>query len=238
MQAELRAALKQKDRLAALGAAVAKVNHDLRNSLSTAVLISDRLANIEDPEVKKVTPKLYDAIDRAVNLCSQTLNYVRDRRPKLDPQPFFLRELVAELGAALHHDWDPEGFAVDNAVPMDLDFTADRDHLFRALFNLANNARQAGATHVRLAAERVAGAGPDGDAVVIDVTDDGPGIDERAREQLFKPFEGSTKKGGAGLGLIIVRDIARAHGGTVELAETGPGGTTFRLSLPAGPDLS
>lgn len=228
MQDDLRAALKQKDRLAALGAAVAKINHDLRNSLSTAVLVSDKLANIQDPEVKKVTPKLYDAIDRAVTICSQTLNYVRAERPVLDPQPFFLRELVAELASALHHDWNPDGFTVDNAVPMDLDFTADRDQLFRALFNLAANARQAGAARVTVAASRM------GDVVMIDIADNGPGLSDKARENLFKPFKGSTRKGGAGLGLIIVRDVVRAHGGAVELAGTGPDGTVFRLHLPAG----
>lgn len=229
MQDDLRSALKQKERLAALGGAVAKINHDLRNSLSTAVLISDRLANIQDPEVKKVTPKLYDAIDRAVNLCSQTLNYVRDNRPQMAPEPFYLRELIAELAAAMHHDWDPDGFAVDNAVPMDLDFSADRDHLFRALFNLANNARQAGAAKVSIRAERQGGH------IVITVADDGPGLAEKAREHLFEPFKGAARKGGAGLGLVIVRDVVRAHGGTVELTQSDPGGTVFRIVLPADP---
>lgn len=232
MQEDLRGALKQKDRLAALGSAVAKVNHDLRNSLATAVLVSDRLANIQDPEVKKVTPRLFDAIDRAVNLCSQTLNYVRDTRPQLDPQPFFLRELIVEVASALRHDWNPDGFRIENQVPMDLDFTADRDHLYRGLFNLATNARQAGATTVTMGAKR---AGAD---IHIDVADDGPGLPDTAQENLFQPFKGSTTKGGSGLGLVIVRDVLRAHGGTIELKETSASGTVFRLTLPAGPDLS
>ena len=70
MQGEIRYALQQKTRLATLGAAVAKINHDLRNSLATAVLAFDRLADIDDPEVKRVLPRLYDSVDRAVNLCS------------------------------------------------------------------------------------------------------------------------------------------------------------------------
>lgn len=71
MQQEVRAALRQKTRLATLGAAVAKINHDLRNTLSTAVLVSDSLANIDDPKVKRVMPRLFTAIDRAVHLCSE-----------------------------------------------------------------------------------------------------------------------------------------------------------------------
>jgi signal transduction histidine kinase len=101
MQKDVRAALRQKSRLATLGAAVAKINHDLRNSLATAVLVSDKLAGIDDPEVKKVMPRLYDAMDRAVDLCSQTLNYVSDGAPPMEPSHFHVQELVAEVGTAL-----------------------------------------------------------------------------------------------------------------------------------------
>jgi signal transduction histidine kinase len=233
MQKELRAALRQKTRLATLGAAVAKINHDLRNSLSTAVLVSDRLADIDDPEVKAVAPRLYDAMDRAVNLCSQILNYVQDPALRLRPTYFHLQELVAEVGAVMR---DPEtlglgGGAPDrlewhNAVEFELDVDADRQQLFRVLTNLGQNARQAGAGKVTVSARK------EGDSVLIDVADDGPGISSGARECLFKPFAGSERAGGTGLGLVIARDIMRAHGGDISLAETGDTGTTFRLRLP------
>jgi signal transduction histidine kinase len=230
MQRDLRAALQQKSRLATLGAAVAKINHDLRNSLATAVLVSDRLADIDDPEVKQVTPRLYDAIDRAVTLCSQTLNYVSDGTPAVKPSHFHLHELVAEVSAAMRTpEAQPNGFAVDNTVDMELDLEGDRQQLFRVLSNLAQNARQAGAGKVRISAEKEDGT------VVIEVADDGPGLAPKARSRLFQPFAGSARQGGTGLGLVIVRDILRAHGGDITLAETGDSGTRFRLDLPLRP---
>mgnify|MGYP001029464504 CR=1 FL=1 len=100
MQRDVRAALVQKQRLATLGAAVAKINHDLRNSLATAMLVHDRLADIDDPEVQKVTPRLFAAIDAAVGLCRQTLNYVGDGVAPGERAPVELRELVADVEAA------------------------------------------------------------------------------------------------------------------------------------------
>jgi len=227
MQRDLRAALQQKSRLATLGAAVAKINHDLRNSLATAMLVSDRLADIDDPEVKQVTPRLYDAIDRAVTLCSQTLNYVSDGTPAVKPSHFHLHELVAEVNAAMRTPGAAaNGFAVDNAVDMDLDLEGDRQQLFRAFSNLAQNARQAGARAVRFSAVK------EGGVLAIEVADDGPGLAPKARSRLFQPFAGSARQGGTGLGLVIVRDILRAHGGDIALVETGDTGTRFRLDLP------
>jgi len=234
MQQELRTALQQKTRLAALGAAVAKINHDLRNSLATAVLASDKLADIDDPEVKRVVPRLYKSIDRAVALCSQTLNFVGDADIDLVLDRFPLKELVDEAGVAVKAiDDKRRGLAWRNEVAGGVTLEADRSQLFRVLSNLGRNAVEAGAREVRVGARR------DGRWLVIDVADDGPGLAPAARAKLFQPFAGSAKDGGTGLGLAIVRDIARAHGGDVTLVDSeAPGGgrdrgATFRLTLPA-----
>lgn len=228
MQTELRAALQQKARLAALGAAVAKINHDLRNSLATAVLASDRLAGVDDPEVKRVVPRLYKSIDRAVELCSQTLNYVGGGADApIRPSRFGLKALVDEAEAAIKSAGARENdVRWENAVAPGTEVTADRAQLFRALSNLGRNAIEAGARAVRVEAAH------EGEWVLIDVADDGPGVAPAAREKLFQPFAVSAKDGGTGLGLAIVRDIARAHGGDVMLVEGGQTGTTFRLKLP------
>ena len=227
MQEQVRAALRQKTRLATLGAAVAKINHDLRNTLATAVLVSDRLADIDDPEVKRMTPRLYDAIDRAVQLCSQTLNYVADSSPPLRRARFPLRDLVEEAGRAVllaePREKRPEW---RNEVPAEIEVNADREQLFRVLNNLGRNACQAGAGSLRIEARR------DAETITIDVVDDGPGLSPRARERLFQPFAGSTRVGGSGLGLVIARDIMHAHGGDIALFKSGESGTTFRLELP------
>lgn len=228
MQQEIRAALLQKTRLATLGAAVAKINHDLRNSLATAALASDRLAGSPDPDVKRVANRLYNAIDRAAALCGQTLRYVSEVEPGLNLSRFPLRTLVDEVigqnppnGGAEPHD----GVRWENAVPANLEIEADRDQLFRALSNLAINARAAGARTVTIGAAR------HDSRISIAVADDGPGLSEKAQQKLFQPFTGAAREGGTGLGLVIAKDILRAHGGDIALEATGPEGTRFRLDL-------
>ncbi len=225
MQQQIRTALREKSQLAALGAAVARINHDLRNALSTAALASDRLSGIADPEVQRVTPKLYHAIDRAIALCTQTLDFVRDVKPTLRMTCFPLSEAVAEVEAELvDANGDPVAIRCGGG---EIAIEADRDQLVRVLSNLAHNALQAGGSAIEIAAEREA------ERVIIDVADDGPGIPEALQASLFKPFAVSGRDGGSGLGLAIAREIVRAHGGELAIARTGPGGTVFRLQLPS-----
>jgi signal transduction histidine kinase len=227
MQKDVRLALRQRRRLAALGSAVAKINHDLRNSLSTAVLASDRLMASNDPDVKKVLPRLLSAMDWAVDLCSQTLNYASEDSPELSPSCFSLRALVDEVGQAVQHsDATLNGTNWSNWIDRQMMIEADRDQLFRALINVGRNAYQAGAANVSVACKLI------NDRICIEVTDDGPGLPEKARDNLFTPFMGSARAGGTGLGLVIVRDVMRAHGGDIALMETGEDGTVFCLELP------
>lgn len=237
MQNELRAALRQQEHLAALGSAVSKINHDLRGILSTAVLLSDRLSGLDDPEVKRIAPPLIQSIDRAIALCAQTLDYARGEGPELSRTRFRLRELIDEVASdlALFAEREAtapcEGPHVVNEVPGDTVVEADRDQLYRVFANLGRNAFQAGARRVRF----VHCSGPDVPAgsVVVDVIDDGPGLSTQARESLFRPFTGSARKGGTGLGLVIARDVMRAHRGDLALEQSGDHGTTFRVTLPS-----
>lgn len=222
MQSRLRAALRQRQHLAALGEAVAKVNHDLRNMLATASLISERLAASDDPEVKKASPTLISALDRAVTLCTETLNYVQEPGD-LHPTRFALSAVLAEVPAAVPQIADGAvRLAID--VPDTARVTADRDQLFRVFTNLVRNSAEAGAQVITIA--QVAA-----DPLVIEIRDDGSGVPQRAQERLFTPFAGSVRAGGTGLGLAIAREVLEAHGGTIELAATGPEGTVFRLRL-------
>ena len=230
MQAGLRAALMQRARLAALGEAVTKINHDLRNMLASAQLLSDRLAASEDPEVRHVTPTLFAAIDRAVALCGRVLEYARTGTPNLRWTTFSLGELVADVGVGLASPAarreGGNGFVWENKVPAGLRITADRDQLFRVVANLGRNAVEAGAARATVAAEIRDGW------VSIAVADNGPGLPAKARERLFEPFSGSAKAEGSGLGLAIARELAHAHGGEITLVESTTAGTTFRLDLP------
>jgi signal transduction histidine kinase len=229
MQAGLRAALGQKARLAALGGAVTRINHDLRNILTTAGIVTDRLAASEDPQVQRNARALLAAIDQAAQLCTATLDFTREGPPNLAPSRFPLAELIGEVGLAVQA---PEGIEapVRCAVPEALAVEADRSQLFRILANLAQNAAQAGARRIEISARQESGV------VRIRVADDGPGLAPRARDNLFRPFAGSTRPGGTGLGLAIVRELVRSHGGEIRLESSGVQGTTFVIELPQRPD--
>jgi len=225
LQRTVRQALEQRARLAALGTAVTKINHDLRNILATARLVTDGLAASAAPEVRRVAPRLFDAIDRAVALCTRTLDFSREGTPPLTPRRFPLASLIDEVAPDL--GLSEEGMAIECAIPPDLVIEADRDQLYRVLLNLARNAVEAGARRLRFAAVRENGV------IAIDIADDGPGLPPKAQDNLFRPFFGSARPGGSGLGLAIARELARAHGGELTLVSTTGSGTVFRLTLPA-----
>ena len=225
MQETVRQALRHNARLAALGTAVTKINHDLRNILSTARLMSDSLADSEVPEVKRVTPRLLAAIDRAVALCTNTLRFTREGAPPLRRSRFALAGLVEEI-AALVEPKSEDGARLHNKVAPTVMVEADREQLFRVMLNLVRNAIEAGARHVTISSR------PDIEAINIEIADDGPGLPPKARDNLFRPFAGSARPGGTGLGLAIAREIMRAHGGDVALCDSTAAGTAFCLRLP------
>jgi signal transduction histidine kinase len=224
LQKTVRQALGQRARLAALGTAVTKINHDLRNILATARLVTDGLTASAAPEVRRVAPRLLDAIDRAVALCTHTLDFSREGAPPLAPSRFSIAALIEEIGPGLGLSVD--GLTIDCTIPAELTVEADRDQLYRVLLNLARNAVEAGAHRLRCTAARGGGV------VTIEISDDGPGLPPKARDNLFRPFFGSARPGGSGLGLAIARELMRAHGGELVLASSTASGTVFRLTLP------
>jgi signal transduction histidine kinase len=225
MQAGLRTALQQKTRLAALGGAVNKINHDLRNILATARLVSDRLLASDDPTVRRNSRALLAAIDRAVDLCSNTLNFTREGPPVLEQSSFSLAELIEEVSLTLPTPAEGEP-PLRNEVPESLVLEADRSQVFRIFTNLTQNAVQSGATRVEVTARH------ESERVVVEVSDNGPGLPPRARDNLFQPFAGSARPGGSGLGLAIVRELVRAHGGNIRLLHSTAEGTAFAVELP------
>jgi signal transduction histidine kinase len=233
MQTELASMLHQKSRLAALGLAVSKINHDLRNLLSSAQLFTDRLAGLPDPSVQRFAPKLVHALERAIAFCQSTLSYGRLQEPPPERRQVLLEPLVEEVHETLGIGPDaPIRWIV--AVERGLTVDADHDQLFRILLNLARNALQAmesgaardpGRDQIRITGRR------EGAVAVIEVSDTGPGFSEQARAHLFEAFQGSTRSGGTGLGLAIAAELVRAHGGEIRLVE-GTIGATLRLTIP------
>ncbi|MDF1687085.1 MAG: HAMP domain-containing sensor histidine kinase [Parvibaculaceae bacterium] len=230
MQRQLRETLNQKSRLASLGAAVSKINHDLRNILANVQLISDRLGSVSDPTVQKLAPRLFASLDRAIGLCTRTLQFGSAEEQAPSRELFPLSMLVEELHDALGLE-DRKEIRWETNITADLVVDADSDQLLRVLMNLTRNALQAidvrgdGGT-LSLNAER------SGKGITITLSDTGPGLPPAAQTHLFEAFNGSTKSDGSGLGLAIASELITAHGGDLALTRTGPEGTVFTIHLP------
>jgi signal transduction histidine kinase len=233
MQGEIASMLNQKSRLASLGLAVSKINHDLRNLLASAQLFSDQLSTLPDPKVQRFAPKLMIALERAIAFCQSTLSYGAAKEPPPVRKRIAVEPLVEEVHEALGLSLDvPIRWIV--AIEKDLVVDADHDQLFRVLMNVTRNSVQsleAQGTHdpardqIRITGRR------EGSVVVLEISDTGPGVPERARAHLFQAFQGSARAGGTGLGLAIAAELVRAHGGDIHLVP-GTIGATFRITIP------
>lgn len=237
MQRHLTGALRQKERLAQLGQAVAKISHDLRNILTTAQLFADRMEGSDDPAVQRAAPKLVNSIGRAVNLCETTLAFGKAEEPPPTLSRFHLSGLVSEIVESEQPPATDAGIEFVTDIAANLVIRADREQLYRVLSNLVRNARQAIAATGQPGTVEI-GAGEEGDAVWIRVQDTGPGLPARAKEHLFQPFSGGTRKGGTGLGLAISAELVRGHGGRLDLVRSDENGTVFKIMLPQDLELA
>ena len=227
MQRDIYGSLQQRSRLAALGTAVAKIQHDLRNILSSAQLASDQLAKSADPSVQRLAPRLVSSIDHAVALATNTLRYGRADEHPPQRRSIRLKPIVEEAReAALENKY---AVRFDDAVDDVFEIDADAAQLFRILLNILRNAGEALSEKggvISVSAMRAGGE------AIIDIADDGPGIPAAIQARLFQPFAGSARAGGSGLGLAIARELARAHGGDVLLIKSDESGTQFRVRIP------
>jgi len=233
MQVQLTQSLRQKERLAALGAAVSKISHDLRNILTTAQLLADRMESSDDPRVQKSAPKLVNSISRAVNLCEATLGYGKVGETVPVITEFSMKHLLNDIVESELLALGEVPVSITSQVVGDVMLAADQEQIYRVMSNIVRNARQ------------VLEARPEGgqitlhgreqtDGWVMSVCDTGPGLAMRAQENLFEAFKGSVRKGGSGLGLAISAELVRGHGGTLKVVDTGDAGTEFQVWLPKG----
>ncbi|QPC86597.1 HAMP domain-containing protein [Mesorhizobium sp. NBSH29] len=235
MQTRLQRTLGEQKHLADLGLAVSKINHDMRNILASAQLLSDRLSGVKDPAVQSFAPKLVRALDRAVAYTQGVLAYGRAQEAPPARRRLLLARLVDEVEGLL--GLEAAGIAFANEVDPAFEIDADSEQLFRVLTNLCRNAAEAMAAdqevalvrRLSIAAERT------GSMSRILVTDTGPGLPQKARENLFAAFRGSARSGGTGLGLAIAHELVRAHSGTLELLESVGGRTVFAITIPDQP---
>jgi signal transduction histidine kinase len=232
MQTQLTGALRQKERLAQLGGAVAKISHDLRNILTTAQLFADRLEGSADPVVARSAPKLINSISRAVSLCEATLAFGKAEEPPPQLRRLNLSQLVAEAA-------EGDGLGTESTItclidiPPGLTIRADGEQLYRVLSNLIRNARQAIEATAQPGTIEIS-ATEDEAEWTIRIGDTGPGMPPKAREHLFAAFQGGVRKGGTGLGLAIASELIQGHGGRLELARSDAEGTEFAIHMPKG----
>jgi two-component system OmpR family sensor kinase len=209
------------DALARMGAMVA---HEVRNPIGVirgaVELVRVRAGEALAARDREALDDVLGEVERLRRLTEDFLDLARE--PALSAEPVELAAVAGEAarGLARAHP----GVAVEVDVPA-LVVQADAARLRQVLANLLENAARAGARAVRIGADA-----RDGRARVV-VRDDGPGVDEAVRARLFDPFV-SGRARGAGLGLAIARRIAERHGGALELADPGPPGAAFSLTLP------
>ena len=208
-------ALRQRERLADIGEAVAKINHDIRNALSSATLVADTLLASKDERVRRMAPHIVRSLEQSVDLCQSMLDYLAET-PVPAPSRFAPAVLIGEIG-------ESAGISVSYSGP-ELVYM-DRGMLSRILLNLARNASLAGAKNLSVDIWRAGRLG------VIDIADNGPGIPLEQWSSLFLAFR-SKQRGGTGLGLAIARDLAVAQGGNLKLTRSTADGSEFRLQLP------
>jgi signal transduction histidine kinase len=207
--------MRQRERLADIGEAVAKINHDIRNVLSSATLVADALLSSQDKQVSRTAPHVVRSLEQAVDLCQSMMDYlVAVPDPQLST--FSMNNIANELA-------DATKMQITYSGPAEIH--ADRKMMQRIFLNLARNAAHAGATKLNIDIWRAGYLG------IIDISDNGNGIPKQQWDSLFLAFK-NHGRGGSGLGLAITQDLVVAQGGVVRLSRSNENGTEFRIQLP------
>jgi len=231
---ETKERLIRSERLAAIGRMAAHVTHEVRNPLSSiglnVELLEDELEE-EDDEARALLRAIQKEIDRLTAITEEYLRLARLPQPNLTPED--PAELVAEVAHFVSLEMKRAEVELElelDAVPL---VAMDESQLRQALLNLLRNAREAQEPQVAHgeAASITLRVRREGDVVVVEVEDRGPGIASDARDHIFDLFY-STKERGSGLGLALTQQIVAAHAGTIECLEAEGGGTRFELRFP------
>jgi signal transduction histidine kinase len=231
-----------RDRLAALGEMAAAIAHEVKNPLAgikvMAGLLKRRMTGVADAEAL-----LNDIINEAKTADAIVLEILEFVRPiRLQVDAFSLASILDEALRSTESRVERGATEVVVDLPADLPaLEADGNQLRQLFTNLFTNAFEALDHKGRICIEaklKPVEVDPDAfdggylpQAVVVSVTDDGPGIPEELRDRIFSPFF-TTKAKGSGLGLAIVRKIVDAHDGRIDLLVGEHGGTCFRVTLP------
>jgi PAS domain S-box-containing protein len=223
--------LIQRETLASLGEVAAGVAHEIRNPLGGIKMATRLLSSRElggDPIPQEMAHAILSGIAHIEGIVATLLDYARETR--LDSQDYPLNRILAPVVEAAAAEGETRGIRVMAAgLDTPLVATVDGPRLRQVFANVLNNAveaterRPGGKVEVRLYARD--------SAAVVEVADNGVGIDPEQRDKIFRPFF-TTKPAGTGLGMAIVKKIMDLHGGEIEIDSRRGAGTTVRLIIP------
>lgn len=226
----------QNEKLVSMGRMVAGIAHEIRNPLgiirSSSELLMSRLKD-KDQLTAKILTAIHEEAVRLSKTVGDFLDYARPRALKLEP--VLLCQLLGQAVAFLEQKCREQGVEVVCDCPEGLTIQADKDLLYRALYNILVNALEAMAGQARSEDEQVSGqivikAGDDARFVLLTVMDTGPGIPANIRDKLLDPFF-TTKESGTGLGLAITANILRSHNATIVLGDNPDGGARVDIAF-------
>ena len=230
---EMRVRLMESDRLAAVGELVAGVAHEVNNPLASISAFAQLLlrdGNLTDPQRDSLEVIKAETI-RASQVVKDLLAFARRSEPHREPLDLNL--VITRTLRLRHYQLSTNEIQVDTLLSHELpSVVGDARQLQQVCLNLVTNAIQAmaptGGGRLRVVTRA------EGTSVILEMTDTGPGIPAGVRARIFEPFFTTKPEGeGTGLGLSVSYGIVTAHRGAIEVAETSPNGTTFRITLPS-----
>ncbi len=230
------AALRQREKLAAMGSLLASVAHELNNPLAVILLQADLLReDAAGSPVAEHVEEITQAATRCERLVRNFLTLSRQHPPErvaLD-----LNALITNTLELLEPAFRVDTVAVDLCLDTDLpSIRADADQIQQVLVNLVTNAYQAlRAVQAPRQVTLTTRCDPARTRVTLEVVDTGPGIPPALRARIFEPFFTTKPPGvGTGLGLSLCQGIIEGHGGTIRVTSQPGQGTVFRVELPVG----
>jgi len=222
--------LIETERLSAFTLMARKVAHEIKNPLTPIkIAVQDlrRSFSSDDPkfgdDFERSTLTVLEEVQSLTNIVEEFSEFAKFPAPK--PEPSEINEIV-KLAVSIYDREREDGKLVVELSKTPIPVNADKEQIKRALINLVKNALEATALngHVNISTSITSKIGR------ITISDNGPGFSPGAKENLFTPYF-TTKPGGSGLGLVIVKKIIGEHGGSIKIADSVRGGTVAVVEL-------